>query len=251
MQDDPTPPVPHGPLDLDTPNALDVPDTDRPVHQRAWALIPWVVNRSANATQRTLVAEHVAGCEDCRDELAFQRQLHGQMTAGSVSGAETEAALQRMTALIDREAPAERRSPDAAPRAQRWTRMLIAAVVVQSVGLAALIGIISERPRPADYQTLSQTEPAHPAAVLRLVAAPGMTLGDLQALLARSGVVIVDSPADSVAFGLALRPGTARDAALTALRQAPGVLLAEPIVVPVGAPIAAPGTAAPVPRQAP
>lgn len=226
MRDDPTPPG---------PEAADAPDTDRPVHQRAWALIPWVVNHSANATERALVAEHVAACEDCRDELAFQRQLHGQMTAGRISATETEAALQRMTALIDSEAPAEPPVPDAAPRAPRWTRMLIAAVVVQAVGLAALLGVISERPRPADYQTLSQPEPAHVAAVLRLVPAPNMTLGELQALLARSGVVIVDSPADGVAFGLALRPGTARDAALAALRQAPGVLLAEPIMAPTAA----------------
>lgn len=229
MQDDHTPPF-HNP-----PGAPEATDADRPVHQRAWALIPWVVNASANATERALVTEHVAGCEDCRDELAFQRQLHAQMAAGRVTGAETEAALKRMSALIDSEAPSGLR----ATRRTRWTRMLVAAVVVQAVGLAALLGMISERPRPADYQTLSHTEPANPAAVLRLVAAPSMALGDLQALLARSGVVIVDSPADGVAFGLALRPGTARDAALAALRQSPGVLLAEPIVVPVAVPVPA------------
>lgn len=214
----------------------DAPDADRPVHQRAWALIPWVVNRSADAAERALVAEHVAACEDCRSELAFQRQLHGQMTGDRVSAAETEAALQRMSALIDSEAPATVQALHATPRAPRWTRMLVAAVVVQAVGLAALLGVVSERPRPADYQTLSHTEPANPAAVLRLVAAPGMTLGELQGLLARSGVVIVDSPADGAAFGLALRPGTGRDAALAALRQSPGVLLAEPIVAAGPAP---------------
>lgn len=247
MQDDHTPPFPGAHA---TPEVPDAPDADRPVHQRAWGLIPWLVNRSATAAERALVAEHVAGCEDCRDELAFQRQLQAQMGDGRVTAAETEAALQRMASLIDSEAPTAPQPLDTAPPAShppRWTRMLVAAVVVQAVGLAALLGMISERPRPADYQTLSHTEPANPAAVLRLVAAPSVTLGDLQALLARSGAVIVDSSADGAAFGLALRPGTARDAALAALRQAPGVLLAEPIVVP----IAVPATAASLARTRP
>jgi len=231
MHDEPTPPGPEA-ADLHLAAGATDADADRPVHQRVWALIPWVVNRSASANDRALVAEHVADCEDCRDELAFQRQLQGQMAAGRVSAAETDAGLQRISALIDSEAPAAPQAFGAAAPAPRWTRMLVAAVVVQAVGLAALLGVISERPRPADYQTLSHAEPANPAAVLRLVAAPSMTLGDLQALLARTGVVIVDNPADGAAFGLGLRPGTGRDAALAALRQSPGVLLAEPIVGP-------------------
>ena len=250
MRDDHTPPspAPHDPA-----------DADRPVHQRAWALIPWVVNCSASPAEQSLVAAHVADCEDCRDELAFQRQLHAQMTTGRVPATDTEAALERLTTLmkgglyggmhggihgdmpgdmpggLDTQTQAAAPPPDAAPHLPRWTRVLVAAVVVQAVGLAALLGMISERPRSADYQTLTRAEPGSASAVVRLVATPGMTLGELQAMLARSGVVIVDSLADGAAFGLALRPGTTRDAALAALRQSPGVLLAEPIAAPTSA----------------
>lgn len=216
--------------------------TEPPAHQQAWALIPWVVNCSATEAERAMVADHVAACEDCRDELTFQRLLHAQMNAQmntqmnavAVAPVDTEAALQRISAALNAEMHSQPAAPPPGlpPRPQRWVRVLAAAVVVQAVGLAALLGVISQRPRPADYQTLSRAEPANAAAVLRLVAAPSMTLGELQALLARSGVAIVETSADGVALGLALQPGTARDTALAALRSAPGVLLAEPVAAP-------------------
>ena len=46
-------------------------------HLRAWDLLPWVVNGRATPEQAQWVDAHVATCEDCRAELAWQRWQAG------------------------------------------------------------------------------------------------------------------------------------------------------------------------------
>jgi len=211
-------------------------------HRRAWDLIPWFVNGSATPAERQVVDAHVAACEDCRTELAFQQQVHAGMGGGAMhapGSVATEPALQRFWAeagarQAQRDAPlrppARRGNRPAA--AARWPRVLAAAVVVQAIGLAVLGGMLSERPRPADYQTLSRAAPGLPVATLRIVPAPVLRVGELQAVLARSGVQLVETSADGGILGGVLRPdaGVGLDEALQRLRAEPGVLLAEPIV---------------------
>lgn len=244
-------------------------ESDRSRHRLAWDLMPWVVNGSANEAERRLVAAHLAGCGDCRDEFDFQCQLQrgmavggaapaGQETGRAAGGevdtdadadpaADTDAALQRFWAdaaqagplpgparpvgLPGRAAGAPLTEHAAAP-AGRWPRLLAAAVVVQAIGLAALAGALWDRPRPADYQTLGRAAAPAPASTLRLVAAPRLQIGELGALLARAGLQVVESSADGAILGLAPRAGGVRSQSdtLALLRADPGVLLAEPVL---------------------
>lgn len=218
-------------------------DDERTGHRRAWDLIPWVVGGSASAVERRTVEQHAAGCADCRDEIAFHHQLRAGMVAEAAH--DPEPALQRLLARIDQAndtAPVWV-SPGSTPpvRGPAWSRWLAAAVVVQAIGLAALIGVVWERPSSADYQTLSRPpEPpatATAAASIRLVPVPSLALVEFQALLARADVQVVNSSADASIFSLDQRPGTTRTIAetLQVLRAEPGVLLAEPIVGADGA----------------
>ena len=63
--------------------------TDRHAHLRAWEVLPWVVNGRATPDQAAWVAEHVAGCDDCRSELAWQQRLHDAI-AGTPVAAPTD-----------------------------------------------------------------------------------------------------------------------------------------------------------------
>ena len=117
----------------------------------------------------------------------------------------------------------------------RWTRWLVAAVLVQAVGLATLAGLLLERQRDAAYQTFSSPAPA--TATVRLVPAASLPVGQLQTLLADNGLLIVASSPDGRVLSLARLPAHAQTAVpvaalLARLRALPGVVLAEPVQPP-------------------
>jgi len=211
----------------------------RPEHLRAWEALPWVVNGRATTEQARWVAEHVAQCEDCRAELAWQQRLHDALAAAPAdqpADPAVDAGLQRLLARLD-DAVEDQPSPaagiTAAPsRSQRLIWALAAAVVVQAVGLGVMSwqlgGASSE-----GYRTLSESPgPTAAAATLRVLPDTTMTLAQWQALLQALGLQVVNGPNAGGAYALAPISGTAalpRDSVLARLRASPGIRLAEPI----------------------
>lgn len=214
------------------------------VHRRAWDLIPWVVNGSASDEARRLVEQHAQGCADCREEFDFQCRLRDGMAApAAASTLDADHALGRFWGRVDAEQTGTAwdslaAQPPAADNARRgrWQSALIAAVVVQALGLATLLGVLWERPHGAqhgaEYQVLSQ--PPVTVAGIRLVPAPGLSLGELRALLERHELQLLQANADATHFALGLRPGAGLSVAeaVQRLRAEPGVLLAEPLTPP-------------------
>lgn len=45
-------------------------------HQKVWDLLPWFINRSLDATEKTLVENHLKTCITCRIELNQQQQVY-------------------------------------------------------------------------------------------------------------------------------------------------------------------------------
>ncbi len=212
----------------------------RPEHLRAWEALPWVVNGRATPEQARWVADHVAGCEDCRAELAWQQRLHNALAAaGAATPAAdpaTEAGLQRLLARLDDVADEPPPAPaiSAASRApHRLTWVLAAAVVIQAVGLGVMGLQLGSAGDNATYHTLSDGPgPARTAsATLRVLPESGMTLAQWQVLLQALELQVVSGPNAGGAYALAPAPGTStpRDSALAGLRGSPGIRLAEPI----------------------
>lgn len=208
-------------------------------HRQTWDLIPWLVNGTVSAMDRAQAESHLAACADCRDEYAFQSRLHAGLAIDARADASCEAGLAQLLSRIDAEESGH--GIDATPRAaQKWLlRSLAAAVVLQAIGLAALLWPMQHAPSPA-YRTLSATPAAPASAVVRLVPSPELSLGQLQRILGENGLRIVE--ANDSATILALAPATGRhasaaaiDAAIGQLRRTPGVLLAEPIGTVAGA----------------
>ncbi|MGM9488741.1 anti-sigma factor family protein [Ideonella sp. YS5] len=210
-------------------------------HLRAWEALPWVANGRATPEQSAMVAEHVARCPDCQAELDWQKRLHAAMSTGAVPGEddiEVEAGLQRLMARLDD--PGERQPLPTPPRsAGRLTWALAAAVVVQAVGLGVMglqLGRFGGDPGSGgDYRTLSDPPAATPAATLRVLPDPSMTLSAWQATLAAQGLQVVAGPNAAGAYALAPAPADTttpvRPAAevLARLRATAGIRLAEPM----------------------
>jgi anti-sigma factor RsiW len=201
-------------------------------HRQAWDLIPWVVNGRASPEQRAVVERHLADCGDCREEYRFQAGLAATMRSAPEPEGDPRAALQGLWQRIDGEAE----SPTVGRRfaASGFARGLLAAVIIEAVGIAALSSALWTRNEPAGaqpaYHTLAAPQEAVPRASIRAVLAPTLTLGQLQALLAQSQLQIVAGPSEAGVYSLApLSAGADSNASLARLRADPGVRFAEPL----------------------
>ena len=204
------------------------------VHRRAWDLIPWVVNDSAPEAERQAVQAHLESCADCRQELEFQRQLQAAMGQHSVAEVDIDArdSWLRLRSRLDSAA-----GPAAAVRgARRHPRRggrggmswLIAAMVVQAIGLGALGAAWWSRPSTpvavpagyaAVYRTLSAPEAVVPAATIRVVFAPELTMAQLQAVLASARLQVRAGPNEVGVWTLGPAGDSNRAATEAALRE--------------------------------
>lgn len=230
-------------------------DDDARQHRDIWQLIPWVVNGTAAAADTCAVDEHLQDCADCRAEFALQSHLHSGMQDTPAPIHDPSLAFARLLTRIDGDqtGPDDSSSDVVRDRtlrarsgrfafAERWLPALVAAVVVQAIGLVAMAGFVMQRaPAPlrdgaSSYQTLSRATEPGTGATIRLVPAPTLTLGALQSMLSEAGLRIVGTSVDSAIFAVAptREPALSADVATTLarLRVQPGVMLAEPIATP-------------------
>lgn len=205
-------------------------------HRQTWDMIPWLVNGSISALDRAQAEAHLAVCVDCRDELAFQSRLHaGLALGGGPPVPSCDAGLAKLMARIDGdEAQSGAGSGPPAQTPPKWLfRSLAAAVVLQAIGILALLRPWQDAAYPA-YRTLSATGATPADAIVRFVPSPELPLAQLQHLLETHGLRIVDANESATIFALAPVPGRAGqeaaiDVTIAELRRTPGVLLVEPI----------------------
>jgi hypothetical protein len=196
----------------------------------AWEAMPDALQDGLTPRQSDWLDAHLASCDACRAQFAQQQRLQRALSLPPVVPTDVEGGLQRLLARID--------APDIAPardpmRPGGWTgRALVAAVLVQAIGLGAMgVKLWSAEPQPAPaYRTLSQEAAPPAAASIRLVPDPAMTVADLDALLRANGLRVVGGPNAVGAYTLALSSGGAgRDAVLQRLRATHGIRMAEPV----------------------
>jgi hypothetical protein len=214
-------------------------------HDDAWHLLPWFVNGSLRREVRNDVDAHLAACADCRSEVALQIKVRDSLSRDDTRQESTQSSFDQLWARIeaheetaDDEAElADSPSVSAArPRSLQpptgMPRWLVAAVVVQAIGLVTLGWFtLNNSPRAgADYQTLSSPAPFTGDGQIRAVFAPDLQLRDLQTLLASSDLTIVGGPTEAGVYTLSSTKENADiDAAAAGLRGNPSVRFAEPI----------------------
>ena len=198
-------------------------------HKHAWELIPWYVNGTVADSKRDGLLFHLEHCSQCRDEVEAQRALMQGMKTRQQVEVMPHASLQKLMTRIEADPLPQR---PAAPRSPRTLRWLTAAVVLQALMLGALATLLLRSPRgevQAPYQTVSSPATTPGAASVRAVFSPDMTLGELQALLERAHLRIVNGPTPEGVYTLATSStGDDPKQALLTLRAHPAARFAEP-----------------------
>lgn len=201
-------------------------DTDKDC-AKAWEAMPWVLQNSAPEEQSAWLTEHLACCEACREEFAQQSRLRLALALPTGVQLDPEAGLRQLLGRIDADA-----ADTPAPRARTgsWmTRALVAAVLVQAVGIGILGAELWSSDNHATYRTLSEpTQRAAPGAI-RVVPDTGMKLAEWNTLLRSLQLAVVDGPNDVGAYTVAPTHDSDTQGTLQQLRATHGIRLAEPV----------------------
>ena len=217
-----------------------IPDT----HAEAWALLPWMANGRIAADDREWVEAHVQGCADCRAELAAQRLVAAQLARDAATVPHSAAtgeqqSFNKLWARIEAAESVSRNSaaPSAgsAPRGSRTVRWLAAAVVVQALGLGVLgLALRNGQATDASFRTVATVEPRLNAPAVRVVFAPGASIGTVNTLLTHQGLSIVSGPGTSGNYTAelssdAVASGASAESVAAVMARDPNVAFAQPV----------------------
>ncbi|MGH8158806.1 MAG: zf-HC2 domain-containing protein [Rhodanobacter sp.] len=195
---------------------------------RAWEAMPWVLQDSATQEQSEWLTRHLAHCESCSAEFARQSRLQLAMSLPSDIPLDANVGLKRLLGRLDTPVPQE--APVRSRSGSWMTRALVAAVLIQALGIGSLgVKLWSEGARPA-YRTLS--EPSLPVAPgsIHVVPDATMKLADWNALLRSLGLQVVGGPNEVGAYTVVPQSSTSTEQhALQQLRTTRGIRLAEPV----------------------
>jgi hypothetical protein len=209
--------------------------SDASIHRHAWDQIPWIVNQSLPEAERPAIEAHLESCSDCRDELEFQRRLAAAIDLRAAVESDPQRSWQQLRARIDSSsaAPTPALQRNARRRSHRlsraWIPWLVAAMVVQAIGLGVLGTVLWSKPGTTlatsggAYRTLSAaSEPLSGAATIRVVFAPDMSVERMQALLSGSGLQVQSGPSSAGVWSLEPARDSSRSATQAALKQLRG-----------------------------
>ena len=214
-----------------------IPDT----HAEAWALLPWLANGRIADDDREWVEAHVAGCAECRAELAAQRLVATQMSqdTGPASVNDEQKSFNKLWARIE---AAEAATTPATgtlgggSRGSRTVRWLAAAVVVQALGLGVLgfSALRGDAVAKDDIVTVSNPEPRLNAPAVRIVFAPEASIETVNTLLTHQGLSIVEGPGDrgnftAVLSADAVASGASAESVASVISKDPNVSFAQPV----------------------
>lgn len=215
---------------------------DTSIHRQAWDQIPWIVNGSLPEAEGLAVQAHLQTCADCREELEFQRRLAASMTGRSSLDIDPQASWVQLRQRLEAAGTAQRAERHGLNRTRgtsgRWVPWLVAAMVVQAIGLGVLGTMLWSRQNASTassagvYRTLSASEVASGSATIRAVFASDMTVAKMQALLAAAGLQVQSGPSNAGVWSLEPARTSDRSAttfALGQLRDSPDVRFAEAI----------------------
>lgn len=214
-------------------------ELDASAHQKAQKLLPWLLSESLSGAELALVRKHLSLCQECRDDLAWQRRLRAAEPPQR-NAAEVDRAYAALGAQLDQAAPAPAASLLARWRrswadAGQWARRAMALQGALIVALAVLlVAPLAPRmastpaPAPLEYRALSAPPRGAPVGNVMVVFKPDTPEREIRRMLQASGARIVDGPTVTDAYVLYL-PVAVRDAAVAALRREAAVQLAEPL----------------------
>ncbi len=195
-------------------------------HARVNFLLPWFVTGRLEADDLAQVTAHLDQCPDCRAEAVIERRLMDEVQALPV---EVEPGWALMRARLDSRRPRAGwlASLGRRLRGRAWVGWAIAGQAVVLAAGAVLVMAWRPTAPPALYRTLGSA-PAASAGNMLVIFRPEAREVDLRAALLASHARLVDGPTAADAYVLSV-PVHERARALTTLRGAASVVMAEPI----------------------
>ncbi len=209
-------------------------------HRQVQALLPWYLGTGLDAEERAEVEAHLAGCADCRAELAWERELQAAcalLPAGTPGDVDRDFAQWRARLGSAPTAPAAARRDLGARLAQRWrasppwTRWALAGqcVLVASLGTALGASLWMQPATEARFRALGEPSAAAERGNLIVRFRADATEEQMRHALRDSQARLVYGPTSTDAYLLAV-PAGSEAAAVRRLRQQASVLLAESLV---------------------
>lgn len=194
----------------------------------AWEAMPDALQGALTPRQAEWLDAHLARCDSCREQFAQQQGLQRVMSLPIDLPIDAESNLQRLLSRIDN--PDVSKQPDTLRPAGLAGRALVAALLLQTVGLSVLGAKLWSLEPASAYGTLSQESAPTPAGAIRLVPDPAMQLADWDALLDANGLRVVGGPNGVGGYTVVAHSEVARrDEMIQRLRATRGILLAEPV----------------------
>lgn len=200
---------------------------DRDAHDEAQQLLPWLLAGTLNGPALERVQAHLGRCEQCRADLAWERNVRA-------AGQQREPPLdadKALAGLLPRLGPQEannslvgRWKSALAANESRWLRALACVQLVVIAVLALLL--VQPGDDDASYRGLGAAGQAQGNLVV--VFNPGTPEGELRRILHAADARVVDGPTVTDAYVLAVPPSR-RAATLARLRAEPAVTLAHPL----------------------
>ncbi len=200
-------------------------------HQAVQTLLPWYATDRLETAERAAVDSHLAGCAQCRAELAWERRLIAaqEPTGGDTMG-DPAAAWARLREQIDTEQAVEP-VPAARQRSRGfdwrglapWLRWVLAAQFA-AVLLLAMLVLRPFAPTESYHAMGAAASARHGNVIVRF--SPGATEAEIRQALQAVGARLVDGPTATDAYLLEV-PAERQAVALAALRSRRFVLLAE------------------------
>jgi hypothetical protein len=197
-------------------------------HERAFELLPWLVNGSLQATERELVEEHVSTCLSCHREIKEQQRLRVALRAQPAVHISAQSGYEKLTRELGDTPPLRARRRGPLDTVARFA-------VVGVAGVALLGTLLWLVPRPGSdrnapvFETLA-TEPASTAPTIDLIFVQSITAVEMQQLLVEINGSIASGPSDLGRYTVRLdnggAAGTELDALLARLQKDPRVRFA-------------------------
>ncbi|SFS19974.1 hypothetical protein SAMN05216570_4213 [Dyella sp. OK004] len=199
---------------------------------RAWEAMPWALQENNPQGQHEWLMEHLAQCESCRAEFEQQSRLRMAISLPSDVPVDVEAGLRRLMSRLD---TTDADDMPTRARPTSWvTRALVAAVLVQAVGIGVLgARLWSEQEAHQPYRTLSQNAPPAAPGAIHVVPDATMKLADWNALLHELQLQVTRGPNAVGAYTVVPANGASSSPdTLRKLRASRGIRLAEPVAPP-------------------
>jgi anti-sigma factor RsiW len=190
-------------------------------HWELQRLLPWYVTDRLDPAERAKVEAHVAGCEDCQEELRFERALAENVKAMPL---DTDVGWRRMERRLKAERPRQR--PGAGAQVATWGGWAVAACALIAVGVMA-VPRAAQGPSQGQYHALGSPQSVSPGNLV-VIFRPETAERDIRAELNAVGARIVDGPTAADAYVLMV-PLTQRAGVLAKLRTQSNIVLAEPV----------------------